>query len=130
MSRYDLWATTVEMPRVIEVRGRGVHATRRFEALNQRIERDGGRPFMNPRNGAAGSLRQLDPAITAQRPLRLLAYGIGYAEGGRAIPPTPKRSAELRRLGFENLSRMRRCMSIDDVWTRCESWPSTRRIAI
>ena len=70
------------VPSVIEVRGEVFMRHADFEKLNERIERDGGRPFMNPRNAAAGSLRQLDPAITAQRPLRLLAYGIGYAEGG------------------------------------------------
>src|SRR5215216_6668520 len=73
------------IPAVIEVRGEVFMRHADFAMLNERIERDGGRPFMNPRNAAAGSLRQLDPAITAQRPLRLLAYGIGYAEGGPDI---------------------------------------------
>src|SRR5215216_7514319 len=89
------------IPSVVEVRGEVFMRHGEFEMLNQRIERDGGRPYMNPRNGAAGSLRQLDPAITAQRPLRLLAYGIGYAEGGPAITSHAEALAELRRLGFE-----------------------------
>ncbi len=75
----------VPVPNAIEVRGEVFMRRAEFEALNERIERDGGRPFMNPRNGAAGSLRQLDPGITAQRPLRLAAYGIGYAEGGPSL---------------------------------------------
>src|SRR5215212_745540 len=65
------------VPSVVEVRGEVFMRHADFLKLNERIERECGRPFMNPRNAAAGSLRQLDPSITAQRPLRLLAYGIG-----------------------------------------------------
>src|SRR4051812_992866 len=56
------------VPRVIEVRGEVFMRHADFVNLNERIEQDGGRQFMNPRNAAAGSLRQLDPAITARRP--------------------------------------------------------------
>ena len=97
-----------------------------FAKLNERIEMEGGRPFMNPRNAAAGSLRQLDPAITAQRPLRLLAYGIGYAEGGRAISSHADALAELRRFGFETSPDAALDESIDAVWARCEGWLERR----
>ena len=114
------------VPRVIEVRGEVFMRHADFAKLNEGIERDGGRPFMNPRNAAAGSLRQLDPAITAQRPLRLLAYGIGYAEGGRAISSHAEALAELRRFGFETSPDAALDESIDGVWSRCEGWLERR----
>src|SRR5262245_2500836 len=71
-------------PKTIEVRGEIMMRRGDFEALNRRIENEGGRPFMNPRNAAAGSLRQLEPAISASRPLRFVAYGIGFADDDRS----------------------------------------------
>ena len=63
-------------PDLLEVTRRGIHGKRRFQALNDKQLAKGLPPFANPRNAAAGSLRQLDPAITAERPLRFFAYGI------------------------------------------------------
>jgi DNA ligase (NAD+) len=114
------------IPSVIEVRGEVFMRHADFETLNERIERDGGRPFMNPRNGAAGSLRQLDPAITAQRPLRLLAYGIGYTEGGRSVSSHSEALNELRQFGFETSPDAALHGSIDEVWARCEWWLERR----
>ena len=114
------------VPKAIEVRGEVFMRQADFAKLNERIEMDGGRPFMNPRNAAAGSLRQLDPAITAQRPLRLLAYGIGYTEGGRAISSHADALAELRRFGFETSPDAALDESIDAVWARCEGWLERR----
>jgi DNA ligase (NAD+) len=114
------------VPRVIEVRGEVFMRHADFVNLNERIEQDGGRPFMNPRNAAAGSLRQLDPAITAQRPLRLLAYGVGYTEGGRDFSSHAEALAELRRLGFETSPDAAVEESIDGVWARCEGWLERR----
>jgi DNA ligase (NAD+) len=117
---------TTSVPRVVEVRGEVFMRHADFVKLNERIERDGGRPFMNPRNAAAGSLRQLDPAITAQRPLRLLAYGIGYAEGGGAFSSHAEALAVLRHFGFETSPDAALDDSIDGVWARCESWLERR----
>jgi len=114
------------IPSVVEVRGEVFMRRADFLKLNERIEREGGRPFMNPRNAAAGSLRQLDPSITAQRPLRLLAYGIGYARGGRIVSSHAEALAELRRFGFETSPDAALDESIDGVWDRCERWLERR----
>ncbi len=68
-------------PAVLEVRGEALMFRRDFERLNERQRSAGEREFVNPRNAAAGSLRQLDPAITAARPLRFFAYGVGEVAG-------------------------------------------------
>lgn len=69
------------IPAVLEVRGEVFMPKRGFELLNQRVIADGGKPFVNPRNAAAGSLRQLDSKIAASRPLAFYAYGTGEVEG-------------------------------------------------
>jgi DNA ligase (NAD+) len=72
-------------PSVLEVRGEVYMPKAGFAALNARLARDGAKTFVNPRNAAAGTLRQLDPKITVTRPLEFFAYGVGYFEDG-ALP--------------------------------------------
>ncbi|MBN3753449.1 NAD-dependent DNA ligase LigA [Paraburkholderia sp. Tr-20389] len=69
------------VPKLIDVRGEVLMFKRDFDKLNQRQRDAGQREFANPRNAAAGSLRQLDPKMTAQRPLSFFAYGIGVLDG-------------------------------------------------
>ncbi len=69
-------------PDLLEVRGEVYFPLKQFHAFNERMREEGGKLFANPRNAAAGSLRQLDPAITAQRALTMFCYGIGQVEGG------------------------------------------------
>ena len=68
-------------PPVVEVRGEVYLPLEGFARVNEEQIAAGGKPFMNPRNSAAGSLRQKNPAVTARRPLSLWAYGIGHSEG-------------------------------------------------
>ncbi len=68
-------------PRLLEVRGEVVILKADFDRLNRQQREKGEKEFANPRNAAAGSLRQLDPRITAQRPLTFFAYGLGSTEG-------------------------------------------------
>ena len=91
-------------PAVLEVRGEGYIGNRDFARLRAEQERRGETPFANPRNAAAGSLKQLDPRICARRGLKFLAHGVGYVEGldahthmeflkaldGYGLPTTPK----------------------------------------
>ncbi|MGA7979316.1 MAG: NAD-dependent DNA ligase LigA [Chromatiaceae bacterium] len=72
-----------EWPALLEVRGEVFLPRAGFEAINARALAEGGKTFANPRNAAAGSLRQLDPRVTAERPLEMFCYGFGVVEGGR-----------------------------------------------
>src|SRR5262249_30275721 len=116
------------IPSAIEVRGEVYMRKADFEALNERILAEGGKTFMNPRNSAAGSLRQLDTRITASRPLRLFVYGIGYVRGAQA-PRTHLDELELlKQLGFQIPPDPARCASIDEVWEQCRIWQERREI--
>lgn len=74
-------------PTLLEVRGEVFMNKKGFAELNKTALEKGDKTFVNPRNAAAGSLRQLDPRMTAQRPLDMFCYGVGYIEGG-ALPDT------------------------------------------
>ena len=87
-------------PRVLEVRGEVYMPLAAFKRYNERALAEGGKVLANPRNGAAGSLRQLDPRMTAQRPLAFYAYGVGAVDGGE-LPQTHSATlAKLREWGF------------------------------
>lgn len=95
-------------PAVLEVRGEVYMSRRDFEAYNERMRREGGTPLVNPRNGAAGSIRQLDPKLAAQRPLSFFAYGVGEVSG--VLPGTHGELLEwLDRLGLPVSKEWRRC---------------------
>ncbi|WP_084960017.1 NAD-dependent DNA ligase LigA [Thermoactinospora rubra] len=76
-----------DVPSLVEVRGEVYIPVEDFKKLNEQLVAEGKPPFANPRNSAAGTLRQKDPRITAQRPLRMLVHGIGVWEDGGAAPP-------------------------------------------
>jgi len=102
-----------DAPALLEVRGEVVMLRRDFETLNRRQAEAGEKTFVNPRNAAAGSLRQLDPRLTAKRRLSFFAYGTGAHEGF-AMPATQGALMErLAALGFP-VSRERRTVEGED----------------
>lgn len=107
-------------PRYIEIRGEVLFRRADFERMNERQRRAGAKIFANARNAAAGSIRQLDTSITASRPLRFLAYGLGQVDFGEHEEAVPSGiawttysdlMAGLRAWGFETPPGGRRCDS-------------------
>lgn len=114
-----------DVPALIEARGEVYMQRRDLEALNEQRAQAGEPLYANPRNSAAGSLRQLDARITASRPLRLFTYSIG-----RLVGPQPRTHIEelelLSRLGFPVLPEFRACNGIDEAWALCQQWQERR----
>ncbi|MCK5480270.1 MAG: NAD-dependent DNA ligase LigA [Gammaproteobacteria bacterium] len=84
------------IPDVLEVRGEVYLSHAGFQELNRQAVAEGLNPFVNPRNAAAGSLRQLDPGMTAKRPLEMFCYGVGKATGGSLADTHMEILAQLR----------------------------------
>ncbi|HSN14815.1 MAG TPA: NAD-dependent DNA ligase LigA [Anaeromyxobacteraceae bacterium] len=103
-----------EAPRRVEVRGEVLLQKSHFEAMNQLILRQGGEPFANPRNAAAGSLRQLDWRVTATRPLSFIAYE-ALVPGGDPWKTHWEKLEALAGLGFETNTENRRCGGMAEV---------------
>lgn len=113
------------VPRRLVVRGEAMMLIEDFEELNRQEAAAGRNPFANPRNAAAGSLRQLDPRVTADRPLTVLGYDIVDADG--PVPDTQWRTlAYLRDLGFRISDAIARFQSLDEVIVYCERWVERR----
>ncbi len=101
-------------PPLLEVRGEVYMPRAAFEAMNRRLADAGEKTFANPRNAAAGSVRQLDPRITASRPLDLLLYGIGRVEG--VSFKTHSESLDfVHSLGLKTVAERRVCHSFADA---------------
>jgi DNA ligase (NAD+) len=100
------------LPQRLEVRGEVYMTKRDFQRLNARREEDGQPTFANPRNASAGSLRQLDPRITASRPLDIFCYGLGRRDG-MAFDTQWEMLQGLARLGFKINPLCKRCQGID-----------------
>ena len=96
------------IPRRLEVRGEVFMPHKGFEKLNEQARINGEKVFANPRNAAAGSLRQLDPRITAKRPLTFCCYGIGIIEGGQLSNSHWQRLQQLKVWGLPVSDKIRR----------------------
>ncbi|WP_312242328.1 NAD-dependent DNA ligase LigA [Pantoea sp.] len=103
------------IPARLEVRGEVFMTQSGFEKLNEEARRTGGKVFANPRNAAAGSLRQLDPRITAKRPLTFFCYGFGLLEGGEMPASHWERLQQLKAWGLPVSDRIRLVHSADEV---------------
>ena len=104
---------TTDAPRMLEVRGEVFMPRAGFERFNKESIARGEKPYVNPRNAAAGSLRQLDPRMTAARPLDVFMYGIGYVEDGDLPTQQGELLKRLRQWGFKICPQSRVVESID-----------------
>jgi len=108
-----------------EVRGETVMSRRAFERLNAGRDERGLSRFANPRNAAAGSLRQLEPRVTAERRLEYYTYFL-LTEGQPAFDSHWHALEELRRLGFKVEPHSKICQTIDEVFDLCNAWEGKR----
>ena len=114
-----------DAPPLVEVRGEVYMALSDFTALNERRASQGLSTFMNPRNSAAGTIRQLDPALAAERPLSMWCYGIGATEGLR-FGSHWEALEWLRAHGFRVNADVKRLTTEDDVVAQCLRWQERR----
>ncbi|WP_277560480.1 NAD-dependent DNA ligase LigA [Acinetobacter beijerinckii] len=108
------------IPDFLEVRGEVLMPKQGFEKLNADQEAKGDKTFANPRNAAAGSLRQLDPNIAASRPLAFYAYGIAQCQPNHGLETMHDSLHWLTKFGFEIAERQFLCASIEEVQQRYE----------
>jgi DNA ligase (NAD+) len=118
--RIPLEDTIIKAPAKLIVRGEAFITVKDFIALNKRLEEAGEKTYLNPRNTAAGSLRQLDPSLTAERPLTLLTYAI--ISSNEPLPQTQWETLSyLKSLGFPVTSHASRQGSLLDAMQACET---------
>lgn len=116
----------IEIPEYLVVRGEVFINKNDFDKLNKKLEEKGEKVYLNPRNTAAGSLRQKDPGLTASRPLNLLVYSIVTSVGN--VPDTQWEQLNyLRLLGFPVTEFATLQKSIEDAIKECESWIEKRK---
>ncbi len=114
------------LPRAFEVRGEVYMSKAEFARLNEERRLAGEQLYMNPRNTAAGSLRQLDPRITASRRLDLFIYQLGWVEGDRPVDSHSGAMSWLAGLGLPTNPLTESFGSIDEVARFCEGWVERR----
>jgi len=115
----------LNQPVSLEVRGEAFMPKKSFEALNKIKDENGEEPFANPRNAAAGSLRQLDPRIAASRNLDVFLYAIGDV-GETGVQSHSEGLDLLDTLGFKTNKERKKCTTIDDVIQYIDSWQDKR----
>lgn len=120
-----LRSDAVEVPSVLEVRGEVYMPKDAFHALNRKREAEGEPLFANPRNAAAGSLRQLDPRITAERSLDAIWYAVGVTEGAE-LKTHQEMLAFLAKLGFKISPVHESFDNIDALFDYAVSWQDKR----
>jgi DNA ligase (NAD+) len=116
----------LKLPSTFEVRGEILLTRKAFEAINRQQEETGGKIFVNPRNAAAGSVRVLDPSITARRRLEFFAYYLLV----NGEPPFAKHSESLqalKQLHFRASEDWKLCDGIEEVFKYCDAWEPKRQ---
>ena len=124
--RVPLKPNGIEVPARLVVRGEAIIFKKDFKEMNRRAEAEGSKTYVNPRNTAAGSLRQLDTSLTATRPIRLFCYSI-IESNGEPLERQWSVLEYLRDLGFPVEEHARICEGIDDVITTIEQLASKRK---
>jgi DNA ligase (NAD+) len=115
----------VKLAKDFEVRGEIMMTRKSFEAMNREQERTGGKIFVSPRNAAAGSVRVLDPTITAQRRLDFFAYYL-YVDGKVPFAKHSDSLVALKQLRFRASDDWKLCDGIDAVVAYCDEWDTKR----
>ncbi len=127
LSREPRKVKVISSPSVLEVRGE-VYLTRSgFERLNSERAEAGEEPFANPRNAAAGSLKQLDPRVVAGRPLDIVLYGVARVEEGRAPESQTELLDWLQELGFKVSNPRWTCKTLDELFAAIAALDGARR---
>lgn len=116
---------SIKEKRKIEVRGEAYMPHKSFLSLNKQREEEGLELFANPRNAAAGSLRQLDPKIAASRNLDIFLYGIGEWEAD-PVTSHSERLTQLKELGFRTNPEWKKCDSVEEILEYVEYWTAER----
>lgn len=121
-------ATAGGVPDVLEVRGEVFMSHDGFARMNEARQRDGLEPFANPRNATAGSLKQLDPRIVAERPLDAVIYGVGLAEGSREVAMQRQSTLVewLRRMRFKTPERIWVCSEVEELFSAIDELDGMR----
>ena len=114
------------LPSRMEVRGEVYFPRDAFRRMNEEREAVGEPLFANPRNAAAGSLRQLDPSVTASRQLAIWVYQLGWAEGAETPPTHSETMQWLEELGFRVNPEIKRFESLEKVHEYCRRWEQER----
>lgn len=115
---------TIKEQGEMDVRGEVYIPKKDFAALNERQEIIGGQIFANPRNAAAGSLRQLDPKVTASRPLSIFVFNVQYVEN-QVLTTHVENLEHLKTLGFP-VAPYRICQTMEEVLEECDRWENER----
>ena len=121
----DVIVKKLKLPKSFEVRGEILMTRKAFEALNRQQEEAGGKIFVNARNSAAGSIRVLDPSITAHRKLDFFAYYL-YVDGKAPFAKHSDSLEALKKLHFRASDAWKCCDGIEAVIKYCEAWDAKR----
>lgn len=114
-------------PDLIEIRGEIYIEKKDFTAFNRSLSDKGLPVFANPRNAASGSLRQKDPKLTAERPLKFFAHSFGYIEGGIAILSQWDFLKQCKKWGIHTIENAELIDNIKDVISACQKWEAKRK---